>query len=416
MKILLALLMAITLVWSSDATIEVVKKVDSLPSIAVEDASINFDDTFKLKFFKALVADLNVLSLFNVERGYLKTHYNDTNVLVENKDKSYVVRYKMSQEDDASLSFEMKLFKKNEIAFEKKYRITSKDIYMFVAHSMAYDINSYMQAPAVDWIKKKVIFSRMTDSKKSEIIIADYTLEYQHTVIKGGFNIFPKWANQQQDAFYYTSLDGQKPLLKYVNRKTGESKSLISSDGMLVCSDVSNDGKKLLLTMAPKGQPDIYSFEPQSKSVKQLTHYSGIDVNGQFYGDDSIVFISNRLGYPNLFSKNLSTKRVEQLVYYGQSNSSSSVNGKYIVYKARESSHAFSKNTFNLHLISTQTDFIRRLTATGVNEFPRFSKDGDAILFIKNYKGQSSLGIIRLNHNKNYLFPLKYGKIQAIDW
>ena len=100
---------------------------------------------------------------------------------------------------------------------------------------------------------------------------------------------------------------------------------------------------------------------------------------------DKIVFISNRLGYPNVFSKRLGSSEVEQMIYYGKSNSACSAHGEYIVYKARESSNAFSKNTFNLHLISTKTDFIRRLTATGINEFPRFSKDGDAVLFIKNY-------------------------------
>ena len=63
-----------------------------------------------------------------------------------------------------------------------------------------------------------------------------------------------------------------------------------------------------------------------------------------------------------------------------------------------------------------KSDFIRRLTAVGINEYPRFSKDGDAILFIKNYKSQSSIGIIRLNYNKNYLFPLKYGRVQSLDW
>jgi TolB protein len=409
-------MLLVSLAMSSDATIEVVKKVEALPSIAVEDASINFDDTFKLQFFKSLVADLNVLSLFNVDRHYLKTHFNDTDVLVENKDKNYVLRYKMSQADDSSLNVEMKLIKEGEIAFKKNYRIGAKNVYMFVSHAIAYDINNYMGAPSVEWMKKKVIFSRMIDAKVSEIVISDYTLEYQHVAVKGGYNIFPKWANQQQNGFYYTSLDGQKPILKYVDLSSGESKSLISSDGMLVCSDVSIDGNKLLLTMAPKGQPDIYLFDKNTKKIQQLTNYSGIDVNGQFFGSDMIVFVSNRLGYPNIFSKDMKTNRVEQMVYYGQSNSSCSVNGKYIVYKARESSNAFSRNTFNLHLISTQTDFIRRLTATGVNEFPRFSKDGDAILFIKNYKAQSSLGIIRLEHNKNYLFPLKYGKIQAIDW
>ena len=35
---------------------------------------------------------------------------------------------------------------------------------------------------------------------------------------------------------------------------------------------------------------------------------------------------------------------------------------------------------------------------------------------IKNYKAESSVGIIRLKQNKSFLFPLKIGKIQSIDW
>ena len=185
---------------------------------------------------------------------------------------------------------------------------------------------------------------------------------------------------------------------------------------MLICSDVSSDESKILLTMAPNGQPDIYLYDVASGKYSQVTKYGGIDVNGQFVDNKNIVFISNRLGYPNLFSKKIGTDEVEQMLYYGKSNAACSAHNEYIVYKARETSNAFSGNTFNLHLISTKTDFIRRLTATGVNEFPRFSKDGDAILFIKNYKAQSSIGIIRLNYNKNYLFPLKHGKLQSMDW
>jgi TolB protein len=168
--------------------------------------------------------------------------------------------------------------------------------------------------------------------------------------------------------------------------------------------------------MAPNGQPDIYLFDVRSGKTERLTRYSGIDVSGQFMGNNSIVFISNRMGYPNVFSKKIGSKAVEQMVYYGKSNVACSAHKEYIVYKSRETSNAFSTNTFNLHLISTKTDFIRRLTATGVNEFPRFSKDGSAILFIKNYKNQSSIGVVRLEYNKNYLFPLRSGKIQSLDW
>ena len=407
--------MMITFVFANDATIEVIKKADVVPSIAVEDASTDYSDTFRLRFFKALNADLNVLSIFNVDRHYrVNDLYDD--VLVDNKDMDYVLRYKISEDDGGAFSVQMLLFHHGENIFSKNYRVSKQNIYMFVSHAMAYDINEFMDQPSVAWMKRKVIFARLIAPMKSEIVISDYTLTYQHAVLKGGFNIFPKWANQKQDAIYYTDLDAKKPTLKYLNIKNGQIKSIISSDGMMVCSDVSSDGKTLLLTMANNGQPDIYSFDVDTHKYKRLTTYRGIDVNGQFMSKNKIAFISSRLGYPNVFSKRLDTNEVEQMVYYGKSNVSCSAHGNYIVYSARESSNAFSQNTFNLHLISTQTDYIRRLTASGVNEFPKFSKDGDAIIFIKNYKNQSAIGIIRLNYNKNYLFPLKYGKVQSMDW
>jgi TolB protein len=265
-------------------------------------------------------------------------------------------------------------------------------------------------------MKRKVIFSRIVAPRKSELVIADYTLAYQHVIIKGGFNIFPKWADKNQRAFYYTALDSLKPTLKYVDIQTSQVSDILASDGMMVCSDVSLDGKKLLLTMVQNGQPDVFLYDVASKKYTKETKYKGIDVGAHFRSDDSIVFISDRLGYPNVFSKKIGSDTVEQVVYYGNSNSACTTHNQYIVYKARESSNMFSKNTFNLHLVSTDTDFIRRLTATGVNEFPEFSKDGDAIIFIKNYKEESAVGIIRLNHNKNYLFPLKYGRLQSMDW
>jgi len=416
LKIIFSLLLIFGLSFANDATIEVIKKVDALPSMAVEDSSISYDDTFKLQFFKSLIADLNVISLFNVDRFHRVTHYNDTDVMVENKDMNYVLRYKMYEDDSGSLNVDMKILQDSTEVFSKNYKVSRQNIYMFVSHAMAYDINEYMSEPSVEWMKRKVIFSRIVGPKKSEIVISDYSLAYQHVIVKGGFNVFPKWANNAQNAFYYTSLDGLKPTLKHVNIKTVKVTNVISSDGMMICSDVSHDSKTLLLTMAKNGQPDIYTYNIDTKKYKRETVYGGIDVNAQFMDKNRIIFISSRLGYPNVFSKRLDTKEVEQMVYYGRSNSACSSNGEYIVYKARETSNAFNKNTFNLHLISMKTDFIRRLTATGINEFPRFSRDGDAILFIKNYKNQSSIGIIRLNHNKNYLFPLKYGKVQSMDW
>ena len=416
MKILLTWLFLISLSFGSDATIEVIKKVESLPSLAVEESSTSYNDTFKLRFFKSLIADLNVISIFNVDRHYRTVDYDDNDVVVENKDMKYVLRYSIFEDDNGYLNTKMKLLKDSVEVMSKNYKIKNKDFYIFISHTIAYDINEFMGEQSVGWMKRKVIFSRIVAPMKSELVISDYTLTYQHAIVSGGFNVFPKWANKEQTQFYYTSLDGLIPVLKKVDIKTAKTENILESDGMMICSDVSNDSKKLLLTMAPKGQSDIYLYDVETKKYSRVTKYSGIDVSGQFTDNKNIVFISNRLGYPNLFTTKIGSGNVEQVIYYGKSNAACSAHNEYVVYKARESSNAFSRNTFNLHLISTKTDFIRRLTATGVNEFPRFSKDGDAILFIKNYKAQSSIGIIRLNHNKNYLFPLKYGKVQAMDW
>ena len=417
-KLLLPIILVFNL-FAADATIEVIKKVDKMPSISVEDASINYQNTLAKKFFKVLVSDLNVLSIFNVYDNYEKNDFDADDVRPENVKRDYVLRYRLRQDDDGNLNCEYKLLAAadSQVLRMKNFRIKKENLYVFLIHNLAIDVNDFIGAEPVDWMKSYVLISRLTGPNESEIVISDYTLTYQHVMVKGGLNVFPHWANKEQSALYYTVLDGLKPTLYRLDRKTGQSIKVLSSDGMMICSDVSLDGNKILVTMAPKGQPDVFLYDLRSKSLQKLTDYSGIDVGAQFLENDTeIAFVSDRGGYPNVWSKRIGARGVQKMVYYGKSNVALAAYKNYIVYKSRESSNEFSRNTFNLHLISTRSDFIRRLTATGVNEFPRFSNNGDSIIFIKNYKSESSVGIIRLKQNKSFLFPLKIGKIQSIDW
>ncbi len=416
MRHLIGIFLMTLLLSANDATIEVVKKADSFASLAIEDATESFETSASRQFFKNIVSDMNVLSLFNVERKHYINNYEDNSASLETRSFDYVLRYRLHKDDSGMIVVNMKFLHNESVMMEKVYKMSKKNLLVFVAHSIAYDINDLMGATPVDWMKKKVVFAKLTSPGRSEIVIADYTLTYQHTIIKGALNVFPQWADKDQRAFYYTALGGDIPTLYKMDLKTGKKVKIATSDGMLVCSDVSDDGRKLLLTMAPSGQPDIYLFDTQTQQKKRLTTYRGIDVNGQFMENNKIAFVSNRLGYPNIFSKKLNGGGVEQMVYYGRSNAACSAHNEYVVYKSRESQNEFERNTFNLHLISTKTDFIRRLTATGVNEYPRFSASGDTILFIKNYQQQSSVGVIRLQENKSFLFPLKIGKLQSIDW
>jgi len=407
--------------FSIDATMEIVKNKSNLPTISVVSATDTHKEQFiNTKLLKLIQKDFEVSSHFNENQIIVETKFNERpkyKILKDNGIDLYLV-FQVTKDNKNRYIINTKLYdvNSNSMVLNKSYATSTFDRYPFLAHKIAININKYLNAPSIDWMDKFVIFSRYLDSKTSEIVIADYTLTYQKVVVKGGLNIFPKWASSKQNAFYYTSYKGLTPALMKQNLYTNRVDTILKSDGMIVCSDVSDDGKKLVLTMAPNSQPDIYVYDTQSRIKTRITKYSGIDVGGSFVENDSkIVFVSDRLKYPNIFAKKIGQNGVERMIYHGKNNSQCTTSNDYIVYSSRETDNEFGANVFNLYLISTKSDYVRRLTTNGRNQFPKFSSNGESILFIKTID-KSYLGIIRVNYNKSFLFPLKSGKLQSIDW
>ncbi|MBE0495558.1 MAG: Tol-Pal system protein TolB [Campylobacterales bacterium] len=422
MKKLVVLLACVVGLFASDATVEIVKRLERLPVVALQDATEeDVDAGLKRRFFQMLLGDLKVSANFEVSDEYVKSTYGSEYRVSHTTQKvpDLVLRYKLELSRNGEILARAKVINgaTGTVRSERSYKIGQPERYPFLAHRMAVEFNDALGLPSIAWMERFIIFSKYTTPKQSEIVIADYTLTFQQTVITGGLNIFPKWADGRQSGFYYSDYTTKTPTLYHVTLSTGRRTYIAQSQGMMMASDVSKDGNRLLLTMAPSDQPDVYMYHTQTKHLERLTTYSGIDVSAGFIdNEERIVFVSDRLGYPNIFSKTIGQSSVEQMVYHGRNNNSVSAFGRYIVYSSREKSSEFGSGTFNLYLISTQTDFIRQLTATGKNLFPRFSNDGESVLFIKEYGAQSALGIIRLGANKSFHFPLKAGHIQSIDW
>lgn len=421
MRILILLWLGLSSLFAVDATLEVVKKFANTPGIIVEDSSSKESErAMTLRVYKMLIGDLKVSSHFNVQEGGASSldmimDYDS----YRQKKVDLIAKIKASR-DSSGVSAELRLYDVNSgnPVLAKSYTVAREDRYPFLAHNMAIDINNYIKAPSIEWMNRFVVLAKYTAPSVSQIVVADYTLTFQSTIIKDGrLNIFPKWANEQQDAIYYTKYLNRPTLFRY-SLMTGESKKVIESDGMLVASDVSRDGGRILLTMAPHAQSDIFMLDIHSGVKKQLTRYPGIDVSAHFIENDKrIMFISDRLGYPNIFATTLDgSEKVEQMVFHGKNNNAASAFGQYIVYSSRESGNEFDTNTFNLYLVSTTSDYIRRLTGSGINQMPRFSQDGETVMYLKHSGAQSALGVIRLNYNKSYLFPLPSGRIQSMDW
>ncbi|AJC85714.1 Tol-Pal system protein TolB [Campylobacter sp. RM16704] len=399
MKKIMAILFFCSILFGQDATISVVNKGMQLPKIYIKDQSKLSDLDLKKSFYNMLINDIKVGSNFELSQ--------------DEKQSDYIFSYNLNK-NGKILDIDVEILVANEIKTSFYEQILSVEEYPFLAHKSIVQMNKKLGFAPIDWMDHKILIARTQGSKQSDILLADYTLTYQKILISKGLNLFPKWANKEQNAFYFTAYEGEIPTLYKYSMKNKNISKIISSEGMIVASDVSDDAKKILLTMAPKDQPDIYLYDIDTKSLTQLTNYKGIDVNGNFVDDDkNVVFVSDRLGYPNIFMQNLDSNLTEQVVFHGKNNSSVSTYKHYMVYSSRETNQ---RGVFNLYLMSTQSDYIRQLTANGKNLFPRFSIDGESVVFIKYLGSQSALGIIRINANKAFHYGLKIGKIQSIDW
>jgi TolB protein len=421
MKKILLLMILIVEVFALDATMEIIKRKVNLPNISVNISKESSNNYLATKIKSLIKKDLEVSGHFNVKEFLNEQNINDipNYLLLEKADIDLIGNIHIENMESGSIILKVKVYDVNtkNVILDKVFSSSKSQRYPFVSHKVAIEINKALNAPSIGWMDKFIIFARYLNSKESQIVVSDYTLTYQKVIVSGGLNIFPKWADKNQENFYYTSYSGVIPKLIKQNLYTGKKSVIDESDGMIVCSDISYNSPKIVLTMAPNSQPDIYVYDLEKKYKTRITKFSGIDVGGSFVENDKkIVFVSDRLRTPNIFAKTIGQKGVERLVYHGKNNSQCTTHNNYIVYSSRESDNEFGRNAFNLYIISTESDFVRRLTTTGRNQFPKFSPDGDSILFIKHHKNKSYLGIIRLNYNKSFLFPLENGKFQSIDW
>lgn len=412
MRYLVLLLLSLNL-FAVDATLRIEKDVEHRSRIALVDASSSVNG----KFFKILLSDLKISGHFLADTTHHRGDLASSFIAPALKSKEYVLRYALTQGSGTKLMIRLLKASDGTQVFKKSYTIPTTAKAPFLAHKAVYDINKALNYPDISWINRYVVFSRYTTAKQSEIILADYTFNYKKVIIRGGLNLFPKWADANQKSFYYTSYAGVIPTLYKLNIYSGSKQKIISSEGMLVCSDVNKNGSKLLLTMAPQGQADIYEVSSSGGSKKRITTFKGIDVSGKYVDNESsVVFVSNRLGYANIFKKSINGGGVSQVVHHGRNNNAVDAHGSKIVYSSRESQNSFGRNTFNLYLTSSRGSGTRPLTTTGTNQFPRFSTDGSVIQYIKHRGNGSSIGYTNLTSQQSLLFPLGGKKIQSIDW
>jgi len=411
--IILGLLLVSSWLSAVDATLSIKKNVEQRGKISLVDATSSASP-IKNKFFDILIADLKISGHFIPEQNHRVEAGMSDSVDPELKSYDYVLKYALTIGSSMSATVKVITPGNGNVIFSKEYQIPTSNKYPFLAHQIAVDVNNKLGYEDISWINRYIVFTRYTGAKQSQVVLADYTMSYQKAIISGGLNLFAKWADKEQKSFYYTSYAGTLPTLYKLNIYTGGKSTIASSEGMIVCSDVSPSGDRILVTMAPNGQPDIYEMSAGGGGARKVTDFSDIDVSGKYLdGGSSVAFVSNRGGKPTIYKQSIGGGGAS-VIARGSSNDVDTFDSS-IVYSSRESSSSYGTNTFNLYLGSGSGGGARPLTSSGANQFPRFSVDGSVILYIKQRGGSSSIGYINLLSKENLLFPLG-GRVQSIDW
>ena len=120
MKFFLSIMMFLQISWGADATLEVVKGVEGLASLAIEDGSYQPNDSSR-KFMQMLAADMNVISMFTVNETYSTCSFESITPSAIHKDAQYLLRYQLADDGMGGIKADIKLLQNGREIFLKNY-------------------------------------------------------------------------------------------------------------------------------------------------------------------------------------------------------------------------------------------------------------------------------------------------------
>lgn len=228
----------------------------------------------------------------------------------------------------------------------------------------------------------------------------------------GGINLSPEW-DKNGRRIIFTHIGEKAHSLGILTRATGKVQ-LRTFPGFTVISPAFLPDGDVAVTLALKGQPDIYRLSKSFKIEEPLASGPFIEVSPSFDSKGlRMAFVSDSRGNPHIFVKELSTGEVKRVTYEGKYNTSPclSPDGRYIV---------FSRQLPGGHKIFVHdliTGEERQITfGPGSDEEPAFGPDGYFIAFSSNRAGQYRLYLTTRHGDEPKLIPTGSGEATAPTW
>ncbi len=296
----------------------------------------------------------------------------------------------------------------NTSVMNKRYLSSMGDI-KTLAHTMADDIvKAITGTPGIFRTKIAMICDR---TGKKEVYIMDFDGSDTKQLTKHrSITLSPAWSPDATRIAYSLIAKNKRNVkntnLYEFNIKNNTVRLLSDRHGINSGAHYNPmDGKRIALTMSFLGNPEIFSFDPETKSVTRLTNHPGIDVDPNWSNDGKYIsFVSNRHGASMIYRMNSDGSNVQRLTFAGSYNATPawSPAGNKIGFAG------WIDGRFDIFIMNTDGTNIERLTKSqGNNEDPSFSPDGNFIVFSSNRAGQKN--IYAMNIDGTFVKRLTYG-------
>ena len=237
-------------------------------------------------------------------------------------------------------------------------------------------------------------------------------LNLQKVTNLDGICVSPAWSHDGQKlAFVF--LDNKFHNLCIWDRRARSLQKVRLPGNTLIAPAFTNAGT-VAISLDMRGNPDIYELRPQLSVGRVLEENWGIDIGADFdRSGKKMVFVSNRLGNPHVFLKNLASGEVRRVSMNGKYNTGPSISpdGSQVVFARMVNGH------HKLFLVDIASGRERQLTfGPNSDEDPTWSPDGYFIAFSSNRSGKKQLYLTTKHGDEPILIPTGPGDAEAPAW
>jgi len=213
----------------------------------------------------------------------------------------------------------------------------------------------------------------------------------------------------------YVSYDNGDMAIYSINVATGIRTRIADYPGIDSAPAYSPDGSEMAMALS-MGHDDtnIYIMDLATHKLTQLTHFGNNTSPVWAPDSNSLIFVSNRDGTPQLYALNLQNGQLYRLTYSGVQNFQPvfTPDGKHLVLMHQKT----TSGPIVIAAYNMQTGHMQTLTQGPIDKSPTVSPNSDMVAYTQYGRGNGVLALTNITGTIHVVLPTMAGSIQSPAW